>query len=42
MINAAWFIFGAVFGAVAIIVIACLAVDSECDREEERKEWEKK
>ena len=37
MTSAFWFIFGAVVGAVAIIVISCCAVESECDQEEERK-----
>lgn len=36
--NAAYFLIGALFGIVAVIVFACCSVASECDREEERKE----
>ena len=38
MIQAGWFLIGAVFGAVAIIVIACIAVEGDIDRREERKD----
>lgn len=36
MINIAWFIFGAVFGIVAVIVISCCVVAGDIDREEEK------
>ena len=36
MIYAAWFLLGAVFGTVFIIVVACCSVASDCDREEEQ------
>ena len=38
MIYVGWFLIGAIFGAVAVIVISCCAVASDCDREEERRE----
>lgn len=34
-------ILGAVFGAVGVIVIACLTLESELDDQEERREREK-
>ena len=36
MIHIAWFLIGAVFGIVVVIVIACCAVDSAWDRREEQ------
>ena len=35
MIQAGWFLIGAVFGAVAIIVIACISLEGDIDRREE-------
>lgn len=35
MIQVGWFLIGAIFGAVAIIVIACIAVEGDIDRREE-------
>lgn len=40
--NIACFIIGVVFGIVAVIVISCCVVASECDRKEERYEEEHK
>ena len=37
MINAGWFLIGAIFGAVAIIVIACISLEGDIDRREEDK-----
>ena len=37
VIQAGWFLVGAIFGAVAIIVIACIAVEGDIDRREEDK-----
>ena len=37
MIQAGWFLIGAIFGAVAVIVIACCAVAGDADREEEKR-----
>ena len=37
VIQAGWFLIGAVFGAVAVIVIACCAVAGDVDREEEKR-----
>ena len=36
VIQAGWFLVGAIFGAVAIIVIACIAVEGECDRRDKK------
>ena len=36
MINIAWFLIGAVFGIVFVIIVSCCAVASETDRKEER------
>ena len=35
MIYAGWFLIGAIFGAVAIIVIACISLEGDIDRREE-------
>lgn len=37
MINVAWFLLGAIFGTVAIIVIACCVAEADTDREEENR-----
>ena len=37
MINIAWFLLGAIFGTVGVIVIACCAVAGDADREEEKR-----
>ena len=36
MINIAWFLIGAVFGIVFVIIVSCCAVASETDRKEEK------
>ena len=36
-INAIWFLIGTIFGAVAIIVIACISLEGDIDRREEDK-----
>ena len=36
MINIAWFLIGAVFGIVLVIIVSCCAVASETDRLEEK------
>ena len=44
MIHIAWFLLGAVFGIVFVIIVSCCAVASECDRKEERwyEDYERK
>ena len=37
MINIAWFLLGAIFGTVGIIVIACCVAAGDTDREEENR-----
>ena len=36
MINIAWFLIGAVFGIVFMIIVSCCAVESAWDRREEQ------
>lgn len=38
IINLVWFLFGALVGTVALIVISCCYASGKCSREEERRD----